>query len=374
MSRKKVLFCECGRAGGSIKRLVNLLKNINLSKYKPAVLSFYEDWKAKELVEFKSRFPVFSLGIKESPAPDPIKALGPIKFPSLFFFRYLLKALFIFSVTRPDVVYINNTPFSHLPVMIISRLLRKKMICHLRDTVLLTNAELRCLKWVTKIVVLSKSHVKYYANQGISIEKLVVVYNGINLEEFDKQAQDTPNIVQDENIIAFVATLYERKRWRDVIEAASILREQISNFLILILGDGVERRNLEAEIKDRNLGDFIQILGYVSSVAPYLKCSKLGLMVSDREGMPNVILEYMAAGLPVIATSLPGVDEMVINGTNGSLIPPQRPDLLAKAIKDLLLDEAMRRRMGEASRRILESGKFTVKDEIHAIEDIIANV
>ena len=368
-----VIFCECGRNGGSVKRLINLIKRIDRNRFCPSIFSYYEDGKASKLIGFGKEMPVFSLGVKNSSIPDVIKRTCCIQYPTFFSVIYFFKALIAIFKVNPDIVYVNNTPYSHLPIFFIAKIFKKKIICHLRDTVKLTRLELTVLSWARFVVVLSEAHAEFYKNQGISQEKIKVIYNGIDLEEFDHQMEECIIRSKQKDFVAFVSVLSARKRWLDVIKAADLLRDDMPSLVFLILGDGEDRPLLQQEIEQRNLQSSVKFLGFVPNVAPYLRASKLGLMVSDREGMPNVILEYMAAGLPVISTDLLGINEMIKHRINGLIIPPGRPDILAGSIKELLHNEMLRSQMGRSSRKILERGRFTVKSEIQGIEDLIDN-
>jgi len=97
-------------------------------------------------------------------------------------------------------------------------------------------------------------------------------------------------------------------------------------------------------------------------------------MISEREGMPNTILEYMAAGLPVVATDLPGIREMVRAGETGYIVPVRDPEAVARALRTLLSDDRARERMGRAGRHVLEGGMFTTKSEVEEIERLLFDV
>ena len=103
--------------------------------------------------------------------------------------------------------------------------------------------------------------------------------------------------------------------------------------------------------------------GFRSPVAPWLRRSQVGLMISDREGMPNVVLEYMAAALPIVVTDLPGIREMVTHSETGLIVPADGVGEVVDALRSLRRDPARARNMGLAGRRVLDGGRFSEAHE-----------
>lgn len=371
ISKKKILFCEAGVHGGSVKRLVNLLQNINFDNLAPSVLTYFNAGKASELVNISDFVPSVTLGLTSFPAPDVIKKLGPVILPTLFGLKYFLLSLQVLYSTRPDIVYLNNTPFCHLPMIVCARMFKSKIVCHMRDSIRLTRSELWALENISQIVVLSKSHKEFYKQQGVAEENMVVIYNGIDLTKFDKDSKvhiDFP--LKSGNIIAFIGILSERKRQKDAIIAIKHIVSDFPDAVLLFLGDGPDKYKLQLLARDYDVSDNVIFMGMVSNVAPYLKYCKIGLMLSDREGMPNVILEYMASGLPIITTDLPGVQEMVKDGQTGFFVPVGDINAISTNIRNLLINYGEAKKVGKRGRRLLESGCFTVDTELNLINQL----
>jgi glycosyltransferase involved in cell wall biosynthesis len=127
-------------------------------------------------------------------------------------------------------------------------------------------------------------------------------------------------------------------------------------YTAVIVGDGPDRPALEAEIGRLGLDSFVQVVGERNDVAERLAASDLFVLSSRSEGLPLSILEAMAAGLPVVATNVGGVPELVLDGETGFLVPPGNPQSLAGAMERLLEDSALRRRLGAAGRLRVEEG------------------
>ena len=126
-------------------------------------------------------------------------------------------------------------------------------------------------------------------------------------------------------------------------------------FRAAIAGDGPQRHELEGEIAALGLTNAVQLLGTRADVADVLADSDLFVLSSRSECLPMSVIEAMAAGLPVVASAVGGVPELVEQGRTGMLVPPDDPALLADAIARLIGDAGLRRRMGEAGRARAEA-------------------
>ncbi len=365
--KMRILFCEAGHNGGSVKRLTQFLRNVNSDLIQPFLLTYYKNGKAGELLALQGITAKRHLDLVQGPTPDVLRQILKIPVPTIFGLRYFKEAFKIVLFFRPDLIYLNNTPFCHLPMIIAARLMRIPMICHMRDSIKLTRSELWALSCIDKIVTLSLSHKDFYRDQGIPVEKMTVIYNGIDLGQFDKASHDSINVALNDQTVACVGSLTSRKRQVDAILALEILKKEFPKLKMLFLGNGSDREFLETLIRNKGLEKNALIHGLVTNVAPYLRRCKIGIMLSDREGIPNVILEYMAAGLPVITTDLPGIREIVTDGVTGHVVKVGDPDSVATEIKKFLVDTNECKRMGLLGREVLEKGNFNVKTEFELI-------
>jgi glycosyltransferase involved in cell wall biosynthesis len=122
-------------------------------------------------------------------------------------------------------------------------------------------------------------------------------------------------------------------------------------FCAAIVGDGPDRPLVEAAIAEAGLSGSIELLGERDDVASQLAQSDVFVLSSRSEGMPISVLEAMAAGLPVVASAVGGVPELVVDGETGVLVPPDDADALADALRRVLDDDALRHRLGDGARR-----------------------
>jgi glycosyltransferase involved in cell wall biosynthesis len=126
------------------------------------------------------------------------------------------------------------------------------------------------------------------------------------------------------------------------------------SFEALIVGDGPDRPRVEAEVERFGLVQAVRLLGERPDVPELLASSDVFVLASASEGLPVSVAEAMAAGLPVVASAVGGVPELVVDGETGLLVPPGDPELLASALGSLLADPGLRRRMGSSGRERAE--------------------
>jgi glycosyltransferase involved in cell wall biosynthesis len=154
--------------------------------------------------------------------------------------------------------------------------------------------------------------------------------------------------------LLFVGRLRIRKGVEVLLAALDLLRRQGGAPTLAIAGDGEHRAALEAAAAHRGLdASAVRFLGRADAarVRALLAAARALVVPSTYEGMPLVILEAMAAGLPVIASRVSGIPEVVVDGETGWLVPPEDPEALAAALAELLADPGEARRRGAAGRR-----------------------
>ena len=155
------------------------------------------------------------------------------------------------------------------------------------------------------------------------------------------------NIFQTKFFIGAVSNFYQTKGLDYLIEAIHILnaQNQIQDAKLLLIGDGQERTNLEKKISDYGLKEKIVLLGQLPEAFKYMKAFDVFVLPSVKEGFPWVVLEAMAAKIPVITTSVGAVPEIIEDGKNGILIEPKNPEQIAEAIWYLLENERVRQEL-----------------------------
>jgi glycosyltransferase involved in cell wall biosynthesis len=149
--------------------------------------------------------------------------------------------------------------------------------------------------------------------------------------------------------------LAEAKDQFTLLSAIELMKKQGRNIYLILIGDGEMRRPLETEITRKSLTDCVHLAGSRSDIDQILPGADAFVLSSKREGLPMSILEAMSAGLPVIATNVGGIPEVIRDGENGILVPSQDPDSLAGAICKVLDDSNYARELGKKARETIES-------------------
>ena len=220
-------------------------------------------------------------------------------------------------------------------------------------------------------IVCNSQQVKEYVakRERAPREKIKVVYNGV---AFPEHTEHIPSVFIDNPAdvwIAIVASLTPVKRHDVLIRAIARLRMDLEDLRIgdLFLGKGREKESLIRLAIEEKVQDCIHFERAVGNDAEYLQHVDIGALCSDREGLSNAILEYMASGLPVVATAVGGNTELV-SGDNGRCVPPSEPVAFAKALRELIVDRSKRVRMGLISRKIAKE-QFSWQNSMSHLEE-----
>lgn len=188
-------------------------------------------------------------------------------------------------------------------------------------------------------------------NFGVQASRLHTIYNPAFRAAFLASADspvDHPWLAQKDHLVIIAAgRLHHVKGFDDLLHAFARLRQSVDARL-LILGEGKERGNLEQLIAQLQLQGVVQLPGRVGSLAPWMARADLFVLSSRREGLPAVLIEALAIGLPVVATRCPsGPDEILENGRWGALVPvgdvPALADAMVQALRSPLADREGRR-------------------------------
>jgi len=153
-------------------------------------------------------------------------------------------------------------------------------------------------------------------------------------------------------VLVSVGRLSREKGQAELIKALANLRKENAErkLRLLVVGDGPDRRGLERLASSSGLADWVSFVGHQFDVAPYYTMADVMVLPSSTEGSPNALLEAMAAGLPIVATAVGGVPEIVSNRNSALLVPKQDPVALSGAIARVLDSEDLRRQLSQAAR------------------------
>jgi glycosyltransferase involved in cell wall biosynthesis len=296
-----------------------------------------------------------------------------IKF--FFLIRAQLRMLGLIRKVRPDIIHA-YLPLTNFIASFAGRLLNVPMIITSKRALgthqdrrrgwrIFDIASFRLSHWV---VVNSRAvgNDTIQRDMGNS-SKIKLIYNGLELENFALQNHNKKEVRKDltldpnQKIIITVANLIPYKGHVDLLKAAAIVIKNQTDSLFLLVG---EDRGIKKSLEDlsRELGIIqnVVFMGQRNDIPRLLAASEVSVLPSHEEGFSNVILESMAAGLPIVATCVGGNPEAVVDGETGWLVPPNNSEELALKIMDLLNDSEKAKRWGEKGRRIV-SEKFSAE-------------
>ncbi len=217
--------------------------------------------------------------------------------------------------------------------------------------------------FVTHIIANAQAVVDAARNSEFFVgSKAVVLYNGIDIERFRRDESRRVSIrtglglTGQMILVGMVSNLRPVKGLHDFIEAARIVAEQHPEARFVIIGEGPLQQELESLITRLNLAGKLRLLGRQEDIPGFLSAFDIAVQSSESEGFSNSVLEYLAAGLPVVATNVGGNAEAI--GDAGVLIPTKDPASLASAIASLIADSGKRMSLSVAA--ALRAEKFAL--------------
>lgn len=199
----------------------------------------------------------------------------------------------------------------------------------------------------------------FVATDGIRPEKIEVIYNGFDSQLLDQKY--SLNHQRENKLIVGIVGNFNRqvKKVDDFIRAAAIVHRQKPDTRFVIVGDGELRNDLESLATQLGVLDKIEFTGRVEHPMQFIRDFSVGVITSETEGFCNAIVEYMAFGIPVVATNVGGNPELVVDGENGFLVPVGSPETLAERIVCLLDDASLRSTIGKRNEEKI-SKKYSI--------------
>jgi glycosyltransferase involved in cell wall biosynthesis len=206
-----------------------------------------------------------------------------------------------------------------------------------------------------KMIAIGEEIAQMYRDLGIPDHKIEIIRAGVELSSFEESgeaARRELDLPANARVAIIVARLFPEKNHRLLVDAFAQAAQNHADFRLLIVGEGTEEEAIRSQINTLNLGAQVQMLGVRRDVSRLLAASDVFVLSSDREGLPIAILEAMAAALPVVATAVGNVPDVVRDGISGRLVPPNDKEALAGALEELLADAERADEFGKAAREI----------------------
>jgi len=235
------------------------------------------------------------------------------------------------------------------------------------------------MKHIDAIIAVSEGVKNVLVDGGINPGIIRVVPDGIDFTPYKKAVSSDYlrreiSCSPDDFLVGIVAHLADHKGHKYLIQATKLLKEVAPKIKVIIVGEGPLKMELNKQVKEINVEDMVFFLGFRKDVPQILASLDLFVLSSHLEGMGSILMDAMACRLPVVATKVGGIPEVVIQGETGLLVPPRRPSALAKSILKLYNDRTLASRLGERGYEVVHQ-KFSAEsmaDKIINVYDTLA--
>ena len=208
---------------------------------------------------------------------------------------------------------------------------------------------------------------------GIPVSRIKTIYEGMDLSLYPMRNDLRARSSGEPIVVGTVAHLSREKGLNHLVEAASMIPEVQKKMRFVIVGNGNCRQELEEQVRDKGLQGVFHFAGFHSDVSAFMKSFDMFALPSLSEGLSSAILEAMAASLPIVATEVGGIPELVTDGENGLLVSPADPPALARAIQQLAENPEECLRMGQRGRARMEE-RFTLDRKIMETEQLCSQL
>jgi glycosyltransferase involved in cell wall biosynthesis len=258
---------------------------------------------------------------------------------------------------KADVLGLFAGRWAGVPVISVSR----GWTAHTRKVRLNEGLDRRFLRWMDAVVCVSEGQAEKVRRSGVRSDRVFVIRNAIDSDRFAEPHPESRQILRNmfasarDRIVLAVGRLSPEKGYEQLVETARMVVRNRPDTGFVLIGDGPERGDLAERISRAGLErDFI-LAGFRSDVDQLLPHADVLVQSSYTEGLPNVILEACAAGLPVVATAVGGTPEVVQDGVTGFLVPSGDPAAMAARLSELFESPDAARAMGERGRSFVRA-------------------
>jgi glycosyltransferase involved in cell wall biosynthesis len=361
----KVLFIASNLMAGGIQRqLVYLMKGLMERGITVSLLVL------DPVGEFVDEIPG---GIKvycpksSKPKKQPLRGVWKLK-----------EIIKVVRAEKPDVLYSRHWP-TKVPTAFAGRLLKKNVVFSDGDGltswtgVSRMNSYLRNIAFRLADVIVAVS--QGVANDFERFSKVKVIHNGLDLEGIEKKSREEvlhPWFNETEPIVVAVGRLVSQKAFSYLLEAVKLVNKKIP-LRLLMIGDGEFKGDLKKQAEELGIRDKVDFIGVKKNPFAYMARCDLFVLSSLYEGFPNVLVEAMALGLPVISTNCPhGPSEIIEDGRSGILVPVENSQAIAEAMLRVLGDRGLREKLKvEAKRRVSD---FSLETMVSKYTDLFLNL
>lgn len=348
--------------GGSERLLFSLVTHLDHARYESAVYCTYDAGPMGE------RIAQAGVTVVDRLMRDRWDAVG------------LCRAALLLRHEGFDILYTNNTPLTMLWGTVlawIARIPARVMVVHQTSQPGHRRRRLvatRLFPFDAVIASAENSAGYLVRHEGVPRHLLHVIHNGVDVAPFMLPPRDLRGEIgldPKDPVVGIVAVMRPEKAHTVFLQAAKLIADEIPNAKFLVIGDGPERRRVETEVDELGIRDKVVLYGMSDDMPGVMAAMDVVVLSSDPivETFPIAIMEAMAARRPVVATRVGSLDELVVDGVTGYLVPPRSPSELADRVVTLIRDPALARRFGDAGRERIVSG-FTLDTMVHRTEQL----
>jgi glycosyltransferase involved in cell wall biosynthesis len=403
MQQRRILYIHRrGALGGAVISLFKLIEQLNRNLYQPVILfydsssphiSHFEELGArviilnKQPVSLTNKLEQIRLGNKlERYSPNAAQIYRLFKSLYRWLRGDLLKTWQIKQIivkNQIDLVHHNQWGQENVAA---ARLAGVKQICHIRALGKLGPLDRRLSQSVDAFIYVSSAMAAYFENQGIPAHKGRVILNGVAIEEF-AAAQDTQPLWQElglrptDRVVSNVGRLDWWKGHEFFLRAIGQIAPAFPNLKALIVGEADEtprnqayKESLKALTQSLGLAEVVIFTGYRADIPRLMAlCEVMVHTATEMEPGGRVLIEAMAAGVPLVASKAGGILDIAEDGVQALLTPPKDTQAIAAAVTTLLTDHHLAQRLSQAGRaRVLDC--CTVTQYAGAVQDVYQGV
>lgn len=316
---KRIRVLHVAEVAGGVERYLQTLFKYSDKEQVENILVCSQNYDYKKMKSLADRVIVLKMAHQINPSSD-IKVEKAL--------RRIIKQL------KPDIVYAHSSKAGAL-ARIADLGLKNKVIYNPHGWAFNMQQSAKkkeMYKWVEKIsahfcdkiVCISDAEKESALREKIcKPSKLQVIYNGIDLEEIEKttpMSRAQLGIPEDAFVVGMVGRLSKQKAPDTFVKSAKLIKEKIPNTFFLMVGDGELRDQVESLINQYDLGSSFLITGWVDNPTAYMKIMDVGMLLSRWEGFGLVLPEYMACGVPIVATNVDAIPNIIKDSVNGMLV------------------------------------------------------
>jgi len=362
--------------GGSDRVSLNFLRNVDRNQFQIVPILLTRPWEIENffIQELKKeRYPIHKVPVARFPRSK-----------GRDWFRIIRCYRFIYSILKKgsfDLIHTHGY-FADIVGIPIAKKMSIPIIstCHgfisndrnLRIYNLLDRIVLR---FADKIIAVSEEIKKLLIRSKIQESRIEVILNAVDtiivseqMRENRKEKRRSLNIGEEELVVGYVGRLSEEKGIKNLIEAGILLIKSGVPVKILIIGDGSQKKELEELVNRNGLTSQVIFPGFQNDIENWLPALDIFCLPSLMEGTPMSLLEAMAYGIPVVASAVGGIPDVVQSGKNGILVSPNNPEELKEAIVNIYRDKSLRYSLATEARNTIQRN-YNMDDWTKRIEE-----